>query len=167
MSISREILQRVLPLSNTVRCVAFVSLLGLIFPLSVSAQEEAVLELGPLVRHGISFLPANVVKHFYGEYAYESTVIEIYLTSARIPVSTEWEQSGCADGAYKVVPVEVDRTVLYYGGLEGYHLFVSFAADLGDVCRFAGEFLRRFQYFVNLTRTLEPPPLPAILSIDD
>ena len=132
---------------------------------SSAAQEVSVLQKGPIFRKGIPFLPPNALPVFYGVYSFRDSEIIVYFSESLIPRAEDWEEIPCQGGTLLQLPGR--EIFIFPDTIETeWSIFIVFKESISDICPFVNTFLRRFQYFLGITRDRSIPPFPAVLVLE-
>jgi hypothetical protein len=128
----------------------------------LSDENVAILIKGPVAERGIRFLSANAVSYDFAEYEFREHLISIYLsreTDLPLPLAKKVD---C--GVYVLQQFSIDDGIIvFFSGNDGLTVFIEFPEEFDDVCLFSEQFLKRFQYFMQITDFPEITQFPAVL----
>lgn len=178
MSTSREISQRALRLS---RLLLLLFCLAAVFPEGAMAETSEVLTTGPDVGRGIPYLFANALPYY--EVTYRTATQEnssgrrqgavagsgaaaalrvLYTPTAVVPPPS-WKRASCSEPA--MLSVAENPAVLFYRDPQGFSFFFVYPSHYSQSCAFASAFLRRFTYFLGITKNSALSSFPAVLQL--
>ena len=117
---------------------------------------------GPVAERGIRFLSANAVSYDFAEYEFREHQISVYLSRENdlpLPLTKKVE---C--GVYELHRFSSeDGIIVFYSNDDGWTVFIEFPVEFDDVCPFSEQFLKRFQYFMQITDFPDITQFPAVL----
>ena len=122
----------------------------------------AILIKGPVAERGIRFLSANAVSYEFAEYEFREHLISVYLSreiDLPLPLTKKVE---CGVYVLQRFSSE-DGIIAYFSSDEGWTVFIEFPVEFDDFCLFFEQFLKRFQYFRQITDFPEITQFPAVL----
>ncbi len=145
-----------------------------LFSTSASAQESApagVLLTAPEFRHGIDWLPANVIPHWFATYRtiIDEAVLQIDVLYIEGPVegAREWLVAPCrvrrllssGEGQYYYEsPRDWSLLVTAASGAEAHRMDPP--SPIPAPCEFVDLFVSRFQFFQNMRSSSPRPEVP-------
>ncbi len=143
---------------------AIILIFAVVCTLGAAAQENgpAILERGPFFVRGIEILEPNAMRAYFGEYVYSDSSVLVWYTQADVLLSDEWEGTQCSGETVFQRTGELG-TEVFYNDEEGWKVFLVFAEDQSQWCRFFSVFITRFSYFLRATGTESGVSFPAVL----
>lgn len=128
----------------------------------LAAENVAILIRGPVAEKGIRFLSANAVSYEFAEYEFRDHLISVYLSreiDLPLPLTRKVECS-----VYAIQRFSSENGIIaYFSSDDGWTVFIEFPAEFNDVCLFFEQFLKRFQYFMQITDFPGITQFPAVL----
>ncbi|MFP4376229.1 MAG: hypothetical protein ACLFP4_04230 [Spirochaetales bacterium] len=139
-----------------------------LFCVAVSAQsgteQMALLAVGPIERRGIDYFAPDLTPHWYGTYEWADDTIEVYYAEQPLDEAASWPRSPC-----ELIRLRQDgEGAVYYLDDERWSVLMipSDQRDNLPLCSFASRWVRQFQFFQNLERSVRlttSPAFPAVL----
>jgi len=127
--------------------------------------KTALLASGPVERRGIDYFAPDLTRHWYGTYDAPDARVEVYYVEQPLGEATSWALSSC-----ELLRLQEDgQGAVYYLDDERWSvLILAEVADDGsfDPCPFATQFVRQFEFFQNLERSVRlaaSPAFPAVV----
>lgn len=141
----------------------------------VFAETTEVLATGPDRQAGIPYLSANVITYLHvsyrpagreGEAANQAPLgagIQVLYTESSVVPYSSWKSASCREKTF--LTVQGSPPVYFYEAPAGWSVFVVFPPGYRNPCSFVSAFVKRFEYFLGITRNSALSSFPAVLKV--